>query len=154
MHKLQQKEQKQKQKKEKRMKPELIKTEPIPKHNTCEYTERNCDHCFTIHSTTTGNKSEIWSKQFLQILNFWHWNKHYNLLSSACQTSYWPDCYQFSTCNLSVHDIYHFASKVNKLNILKVNGERKLHKDDKEVIRPPLKEAMSQLLAFSHSQWK
>ena len=62
--------------------------------------------------------------------------------------------YQFSTYTLPVHDIYHFASKVNKLNILKVNGERKLHKDNKEVSRPPLKEEMSQFLAFFHSQWK
>ena len=42
----------------------------------------------------------------------------------------------------------HFGSKVNKLNTLKVNGERKLHKDNKEVSRPSLKEAMSQFQPF------
>ena len=53
-----------------------------------------------------------------------------------------------ATYTLPVHDIDHFASKVNKLKIVKVNGERKLYKDNKEVSTLPLKEAMSQFLGF------
>ena len=47
-----------------------------------------------------------------------------------------------------MQDIDYFASKVNKLKIVRVNDERKLYKENKEVSILPLKEAMSQFLAF------
>ena len=47
-----------------------------------------------------------------------------------------------------MQDIDYFASKVNKLKIVKVNDERKLYKENKEVSILPLKEAISQFLAF------
>ena len=56
--------------------------------------------------------------------------------------------HQFSTYILPVQDIDYFASKVNKLKIVKINGERKLQKNIKEVSTLPLKEALSKLLAF------
>ena len=89
-------------------------------------------------------------------------NKFYNFLifdtetnttgksAELCQLSATDQTglYQFSTYTLPVHDIDHFASKVNKLKIVKVSGERKLYKDNKEVSTLPLKEAMSQFLGF------
>ena len=47
-----------------------------------------------------------------------------------------------------MQDIDYFASKVNKLKIVKVNDERKLYKENKEVSTLPLKEAISQFLPF------
>ena len=93
-------------------------------------------------------------------------NKFYNFLifdtetnttgksAELCQLSATDQTglYQFSTYTLPVHDIDHFASKVNKLKIVKVNGERKLYKDNKEVSTLPLKEAMSQFLGSRKSQ--
>ena len=56
--------------------------------------------------------------------------------------------HQFSTYVLPVQDIDYFASKVNKLKIVIKNGERKLHKHNKEVSTLSLKKAMSQFLTF------
>ena len=47
-----------------------------------------------------------------------------------------------------MQDIDYFASKVHKLKIVKVNDEQKLYKENKEVSTLPLKEAISQFLAF------
>ena len=68
-------------------------------------------------------------------------------LSATNQTG----LYQFSTYTLPVHDNDHFASKINKLKIVKVNGERKLYKDNREVSTLPLKEEMLQFLCFTVS---
>ena len=89
-------------------------------------------------------------------------NKFYNFLifdtetnttgksAELCQLSVTDQSglHQFSTYILPVQDIDYFASKVNKLKIVKVNDERKLYKENKEVSILPLKEAMSQFLAF------
>lgn len=56
--------------------------------------------------------------------------------------------YQFSQHILPVQDIDYFASKVNKLKILKINGERKLFKDNEEVSAPPLKDVISEFLSY------
>ena len=42
-----------------------------------------------------------------------------------------------------MQDIDYFASKGNKLKILKINGERKLQKKNKELSTLPLKEAVT-----------
>ena len=89
-------------------------------------------------------------------------NKFYNFLifdtetnttgksAELCQLSVTDQSglHQFSTYILPVQDIDYFASKVNKLKIVKVNDKRKLYKENKEVSTLPLKEAISQFLAF------
>ena len=57
---------------------------------------------FDTETNTTGKSAEL------------------SQLSATDQTG----LYQFSTYTLPVHDIDHFASKLNKLKIVKVNGER------------------------------
>ena len=56
--------------------------------------------------------------------------------------------HQFSRYILPVQDIDYFASKINKLKIVKVNGERKLFKDHNEVNALPLTEVLLQFLSY------
>ena len=122
------------------------RSEPRSEHRACKCPDRNWDHCFTIHSTTTGNKSEIWWKQVLQLLNFWHWNKHYRKICWALSIiSYWPN-WPLSIFNLHFTCPWHWSFRFKSK--LKVNNERKLYKDNKEVHTLPLKEAMSQFLGL------
>ena len=89
-------------------------------------------------------------------------NKFYNFLifdtetnttrksAELCQLSITDQSglYQFSQYILPVQDIDYFASKVNKLKILKINGERKLFKDNEEVNALPLKDVISEFLSY------
>ena len=56
--------------------------------------------------------------------------------------------HQFSTYVLPEQDIDYFASRVNKLKIFSINGERRLFKDNKEVSTVPLQEAVLKFLSF------
>ena len=56
--------------------------------------------------------------------------------------------HQFSTYVLPEQDIDYFASRVNKLKIFNINGERRLFKDNKEVSTVPLQEAVLNFLSF------
>ena len=56
--------------------------------------------------------------------------------------------HQFSTYILSEHAKFIYSSRVNKLKIFKINGERRLFKDNKEVLTVFLQEAASNILSF------
>ena len=56
--------------------------------------------------------------------------------------------YQFSKHILPTQDIDYFASKVNKLKIVAINGERRLYKNNKEVNALPLMEVKAQFFGF------
>ena len=56
--------------------------------------------------------------------------------------------HQFSTYILPEHAKFIYSSRVNKLKIFKINGERRLFKDNKEVLTVFLQEAASNILSF------
>ena len=56
--------------------------------------------------------------------------------------------HQFSTYILPEHAKFIYSSRVNKLKIFKINGERRLFKDNKEVLTLFLQEAASNILSF------
>ena len=51
-------------------------------------------------------------------------------------------------------DINSFSSKVDKREIVEVNGEWKLYKENKEISKLTLKEAMLLFWPLFHGQWK
>lgn len=56
--------------------------------------------------------------------------------------------HQFSTYILPEHAKFIYSSRVNKLKIFKINGERRLFKDNKEVLTVFLQEAASNIISF------
>ena len=56
--------------------------------------------------------------------------------------------HKFSVYIMPTQDIDFYASRVNKLKIVKVNGERKLYKDDKVVTAIPFDNAISQFKSY------
>lgn len=81
---------------------------------------------FDTETTTTGKSAELCQ------------------LSATDQSG----MHQFSTYVLPKEDIDYFASRVNKLKIFNINGERRLFKENKEVSTVPLQEAVLKFLSF------
>ena len=67
--------------------------------------------------------------------------------AEICQLSV-TDKSKFSVYIMPTQDIDMYASKVNKLKIVKINGERKLYKDDKVVRAIPFDTAIAQFKSY------